>query len=959
MAQRVPPADEAPRKTPKDAAIAERTARMSSTKTYAVRGRIAKFIPRPVVAMAALATLSFSWTALGAGLDTRPDNTTCVAFDRPLPAGSVDVATEDILSTGGIPLNWIPSTIPGEDEVFFLGERLGRILRYDLGSGGSSVVIDMTSFIKATDASGRGEGGLLGMALHPAFAESGAVGEGELYLHYTSPGNPMNTTIARVTSTNGGLSFSTGSLEVLFEFQQENEFHNGGGLFFGLDGYLYAAFGDGGHPPDDPVTQDTTNPFGAIIRIDVDNADTGAGTPYSIPETNPFFGDTSGNLPETFAWGFRQPYRGSVDQLTGEIWVGDVGKSTWEEVDRVVNGGNYGWPIREGAHCFEGNPCSPVGLIDPVAEFNHSEGNAIAGGYVYRGNDIPGLQGVYIYGDFGTGKIWGLFTDSEGNFVVDLLTQLSGRIFGFGQGLDGEIYILQQGDVLKLIPGSGSNPTPFPQLLSETGCVDPNDPTQMSDALIPFDVSSKLYSDDALKDRWLGLPNGTTVDILSDGDFDFPIGTVLVKNFQIDGQLIETRLFMRHDDGGWAGYSYAWDEGENDASLLVGLLERELDSQIWTYPSREQCLQCHTSAANFSLGPELGQLNHPFTYPASGESENQLTVWDQIGVLADPLPAPIEDLVAYPDPSDSSQNLDQRARAYLHSNCAGCHRPGTGVPTAFDVRFDVPFESTGLCNADPTEGDLGVPGAKLLVPGNPGLSLLSIRQHRTTTGVMPPVGRSLVDPVGTSVIDAWITSVLADCSGPDTDGDQVPDAEDNCPDVSNPGQEDSNGNGIGDACDGPPPVLPDYSLTDVRGPANVTIGDLVSLEADALNQGTADGPGPALEVAFYLSEDPVIDPAADTLVGGCMRADLGVSEAGTCAADLTVPSVPTDPNPSTYYWGACADDPDTTTEISETNNCAPGDTVLVPEPMRILAQGFALLTVIAVVWLRRRALESA
>ena len=223
--------------------------------------------------------------------------------------------------------------------------------------------------------------------------------------------------------------------------------------------------------------------------------------------------------------------------------------------------------------------------------------------------------------------------------------------------------------------------------------------------------------------------------------------------------------------------------------------------QTWTYPSRSQCVQCHTAAAGHALGPELGQLNWDFTYPGSGERENQLTVWSQIDLFDAPLPAPIGEIQRYSATEDASANGALRARSYLHSNCSGCHRLGSAIPVSLDLRYEIDFLTMGVCNVLPDEGDLGITGARLLVPGDLDQSLISVRMHRTTNGQMPPMGHNLVDAAGTAVVDAWILSVLADCAGPDTDGDLAPDAMDNCPDRANPGQEDSNMDGIGDACD--------------------------------------------------------------------------------------------------------------------------------------------------------------
>jgi mono/diheme cytochrome c family protein len=232
-----------------------------------------------------------------------------------------------------------------------------------------------------------------------------------------------------------------------------------------------------------------------------------------------------------------------------------------------------------------------------------------------------------------------------------------------------------------------------------------------------------------------------------------------MKSFSIDGKLVETRLLMRHDDGGWGGYSYAWLADQSDALLLASSSEQRIGRQSWSFPSRGQCLLCHNDAAGASLGPELAQLDREFVYESTRRLSNQLQTFDHIGLFSAPLgngPRAV-----YPDPQGVAP-LDERARAYLHTNCAICHRPDGGGIVDMDLRFSTPLQQTRTCNVDPAESDLGVAGAKRLVPGAPEQSLLSIRPHATAVGRMPPLGSSLVDDAGVAVIDDWIAS-LSSC----------------------------------------------------------------------------------------------------------------------------------------------------------------------------------------------------
>jgi len=622
-----------------------------------------------------------------------------------------------------------------------------------------------------------GEGGLLGFAFHPNFASNGY-----LYLSYTTPSatSPVNmaSIITRVTSTDGGWTFDPKSeVTIVGPFDQPQTNHKGGNILFGPDGYLYAGFGDGGGSADIfKHGQDTNGFFAKIDRIDVDHPD--SGKMYGIPADNPF--KNGGGEPATYAWGFRNPWRWSFDRVSGDLWVGDVGQAAWEEVDAKVKlNGNYGWNCREGFHPYSGTCLSKPGFIDPVYDYDHvTDGTAksITGGYVYRGKAIPSMVGTYIFGDFIIGKIWALVTDPSTGKYSALQLNPNGPIWNwssFAEDLDGELYgIGIGGQILKMVPNaaapgdagadsSAPPPPPFPGKLSATGCVDPQDPKKPGSALIPFGVNSPLWADGATKNRWMALPPGKQIHIEADGHWEFPIGTVLMKEFSVDGKRVETRFLVRHnEDGGWAGYTYAWDDAETDATLLPSNETRALpNGKSWYYPSRSECVTCHNATAGRTLGTWTGQLNGDFLYPTNRIS-NQMVTLDHLGMFDAPLPAPVANLDRFPDPAGDAP-IEDRARSYLQANCSFCHRPNSGGGGAMDLRFSTSFNASGVCNALPANGDQGVPGAKVLAPGDPAHSLLSVRPHALDARRMPPVATRVVDSDGTAVIDQWITSVTS------------------------------------------------------------------------------------------------------------------------------------------------------------------------------------------------------
>jgi len=344
---------------------------------------------------------------------------------------------------------------PGDSSRWFVLEKAGRVRAFsntpDIAAF-SPDFIDLRARANAT-----GEGGLLGMAFHPNFANNGQV-----FISWTAFGAPMVSIISRFTTIAGGSVLDLSSeLEILRLNQNVFTSHKGGHLAFGPDGYLYIGFGDGGGNGDpNGRAQDTTNLLGAFLRLDVSASRPGA--PYTIPATNPFAGNShctadpdvsAGNCPEIYAWGMRNPWRWNFDTTTGILWAADVGQSAWEEINHIDRGGNYGWATREGAHCYQPSVnCSTAGLIDPIVEYGRTVGTSITGGYIYRGSVLPVLAGNYIFGDFGNGRIWRL---QNGSFALDELIDTTLSISSFGQGNNGELYVIDiAGNKLYQITGA-------------------------------------------------------------------------------------------------------------------------------------------------------------------------------------------------------------------------------------------------------------------------------------------------------------------------------------------------------------------------------------------------------------------------------------------------------------------------------------------------------------------------
>jgi glucose/arabinose dehydrogenase len=355
------------------------------------------------------------------------------------PPSTATVALTTVVSGLSNPLGL--ERPPGDDR-FFVVEQRGTIRILQNGALQSGNFLDIQSLVNFDGQ----EQGLLGLAFHPNYSSNH-----KFYVNYTRDLGGLETVIAEYqTSTSDPNQADPNSERILLVVNQPFPNHKGGQLVFGPDGFLYIGLGDGGSGGD-PLGngQNLFSYLGKMLRIGVDPPFSG-GLQYTIPADNPFVG--GGGLGEIYAYGLRNPWRFSFEPVTNRLFVADVGQESWEEVDILQKGGNFGWNVMEGTHCF--NPstgCDMSNKVLPITEYPHTDGIAVIGGYVYKGSGIPSLTNKYIFGDL-TGKTWSL-TEAPANTWTrgDLLS--TGRtLTTFGRDAAGELYVVDQsGSILKLV----------------------------------------------------------------------------------------------------------------------------------------------------------------------------------------------------------------------------------------------------------------------------------------------------------------------------------------------------------------------------------------------------------------------------------------------------------------------------------------------------------------------------
>ncbi|HSO36591.1 MAG TPA: PQQ-dependent sugar dehydrogenase, partial [Labilithrix sp.] len=511
---------------------------------------------------------------------------------------------------------------------------------------------------------------------------------------------------------------------------------------------------------------------------------------YLIPNDNPFVGAVANGLEEFYALGLRNPFSWSFDRQTGQMWLGDVGDSFREEVNRITPGGNYQWPTKEGELGTLGTPPPyTVGTPTPPAfSYTHAEIadlSSIFGGLVYRGSSLPELKGKYVHTDWISNRFWALDLERSPVTRTALIEhQFKSQPMGFGEDNDGEIHVLQYGPtrgepdfgghVKRLVRDSSASL--FPKRLRETFLFTDVPSLTPAANLVPYDVRSPLWSDGAAKTRWIRLPAGQKVGVEADGTLKLPVGTVFVKQFDLpDGftvtgrsRHLETRVMVVGNDTTY-GYTFRWNAAGTDATLVSDGADEKLtdavtgESRNWHYPGFGQCWSCHRNGWN-----DLANTQRNERYRILGFTAEQLVQPSELAKKGVFDPADLARLpAALPSPTDTSKTLEQRAYAYLASNCSPCHHENASY-TGGGETWLASYGAGDLAARHldqrasnyPMTVRLGIPAGRLVAPGDPSHSLLLARITSNDPDLrMPPVARNVVDKAGASLVEQWIASL--------------------------------------------------------------------------------------------------------------------------------------------------------------------------------------------------------
>ncbi len=625
------------------------------------------------------------------------------------------------------------------------------------------------------------DGLAVGLAFHPSYTTNGYIFIG---LNGPMAGRAKHTQVVRYTvDPRTPDRIDPASKRLIIEWPSNG--HDGGDVAFGNDGYLYVSAGDGSSDSDANLTgQNLGDLQGSVLRLDIDH--TVGPRNYAVPADNPFV-DRRDARPELWCYGLRNPWRMSFDRESNQLWVGNNGQDLWEQVYLIQKGANYGWSLAEGGHPFRAQrQAGPDPIQLPTAEHPHSAARSITGGRVYRGWRLPSLTGAYLYGDWSTGRVWGIKHDGKAVTWHQLLVDTPFNITGFGTDQAGEIYVIDEvSGFYRLEPTTEADrpAQPFPTRLSQTGVFAAMNPLRLNPATIPYQVNASHWTDGARSEHAIALPGLERIEQHpqqnAGGAWTFPNGSVLAQTLTLDlidaagkpaPKRVETRLLARRQ-GEWIGYSYRWNPDQTDAELVGDSGDSvELDvadptaaggrrESTWRFPSRAECLACHSRAAGFVLGFTPPQLDRDLIQ--GGQSADQLLAFERIGIFRDPLPRREADRHQLVDPYDPQAPPERRVRSYLDVNCSTCHVKEGGGNSLLELSLATPTPKTHLIDEAPVHSTLGLVDAKLVATGAPERSVLYQRIAQRGGDQMPPLVSTEVDRQAVELIGRWIRSLPA------------------------------------------------------------------------------------------------------------------------------------------------------------------------------------------------------
>ena len=539
--------------------------------------------------------------------------------------------------------------------------------------------------------------------------------------------------------------------------------HNGGDIQFGPNGMLYIPAGDLAPPdPPDPRNdgQNLATIAGAISRIDVDRRD--PGLPYGIPKDNPFE-DIQGARPGIWAFGFRNPWKMDFHPKTSNIWLGDVGLELYEMVHRVEKGGNHGWSVVEGPVPAKPDQTrGPGPIVAPIVSYSHdTEGASVTGGFFNSGERFPELKDAYMYGDWSNGKVWALEWDGEKMIRNDLIAETRKQIVSFGDVSGGEIIFLDWPDdqrLHRLVPNPRAGEvSDFPSRLSLTGLFEDTENEIPTPGVYEFSINSPMWQEGAESSYWVAIPgeDGFKTSVARPQPFVLTQyrevkDSVLVKTIRLNEQRVETQIL--HWDGYWNGYTYRWNEEQTDAILVAREgLTTTVQDKPWRFYARNECMRCHGSNFHKPLAFFPGQMDR----------DDQIQRFLDLGLVDDTFEKAAE-IQPIGNPYNESLALETRARSWIHSNCAGCHRRSGRAGIVSMMSITTNNENMRILNFEPSRGSFGLEGAPLIEPGNPYRSILYYRIATKGAGHMPMIGVPSIDSEGVQVVHDWIRSLQPD-----------------------------------------------------------------------------------------------------------------------------------------------------------------------------------------------------